>query len=499
VNTFIDVLILVFYILPSALLMLFGLNLYFSLFLCTIRLKRARHDLTRITSHFQTKCRLEDLPHVVTQIPVYNELNVVERSMRAAAEMIYPKGRHTVQVLDDSTDETKALIDRVALELQEKGHDVQVVRRIRREGFKAGALSYGMKTTTAKFFAIFDADFVPPRDFLVRTMQILVVKPEIGMVQARWGHLNEQTSILTLAQGMGIDTHFAVEQPARAWNNLFMTFNGTAGVWRRAAIEDAGNWQSDTLTEDMDLSYRSQLAGWKPYFLSDLVVEGEIPENINAFKAQQFRWAKGSIQTAIKLLPRIYRAPCSLIAKIEATFHMMYYGIYPLMVCIALLTLPVYTVVKLPVASLAFTIFSVILVGTAFAPTVLFVASQIMLKKQGWKKLYFLPVLLALGIGVAISNSRAVMEAIFGIKSEFIRTPKKGAKSKRFYATNFSYGAIVELLAGAYCFMTFQFFLDSHHYMAIPYLLINGMGFTVVGLLSVWHFFNELRWARSVE
>ncbi|MFH0880941.1 MAG: glycosyltransferase [Lentisphaerota bacterium] len=486
-----DYLLLISYIVPSLLLMFFGLNLYFSLGLCLRRLGKARKEVTCVADDFQLQHTETDLPHVVTQLPVYNEINVVERAMRAAAAMSYPKGRHTIQVLDDSTDDTRDLVDRIANELNAAGHDFQVVRRTHREGFKAGALSYGMEVTDAQFFAIFDADFVPPVDFLMRTVPVLVMKKEIGLVQARWGHLNEKSSFLTIAQGLGIDAHFAVEQPARAWNNLFMTFNGTAGLWRKQAIIDAGGWQNDTLTEDMDLSYRSQLAGWKPFFISDLVVEGEIPDNINAFKIQQFRWAKGSIQTAIKLLPRVFRSDFSWLAKMEAFFHMTYYGIFPLMVWVALLTLPIYRLIHLSLSSLAFTLLSVLLAGSAMAPPVLCVAAQLILKKEGWKKLIYFPALLALGIGIAISNSRAVIEAVLGIKSAFIRTPKKGQNAFRLYNLRFSYGVILELLVGLYCFGAFAYFLHIHNYMAIPYLLINGLGFTIVGLLSIWHFVNQ--------
>ena len=487
------------YAIPSALLMLFGLNLYFSLFLCLLRLRKARKDTDSVTTDFFFHYKEMDLPKVVTQIPVYNEYNVIERSMRAAAAMLYPQGRHVIQVLDDSTDETRALVDRVALELRAAGHDIQVVRRSMRTGFKAGALSHGMSLTDAGFFSIFDADFIPPQEFLMRTVPVLLMKKNVGLVQARWGHVNERASLLTFAQGLGIDAHFAVEQPARAWNNLFMTFNGTAGLWRREAIEDAGGWENDTLTEDMDLSYRSQLAGWKPFFLPDLVVEGEIPENINAFKVQQFRWAKGSIQTAIKLLPRVFRSDFPLLAKLEAFFHMTYYAIFPLMVWVALLTLPVYSTFSFSLSSPALMGLSMLLAVTAMAPPVLCVAAQLILRKDGWKKLLSFPVLLALGIGIAVSNTRAVFEAVLGIRSEFVRTPKKGEMSHQKYRMRLSSVVVLEILAALYCFGTFAYFIGEQAYSVIPYLFINGLGFSIVGGLSIWHFLNESRAVSEVK
>lgn len=494
-NAVLDTLLTLAYLTPTLILMLFGLNMYFTLFLCMFRMKNHRGQEEKIHSEFRSMYSEHDFPEVVTQIPLYNEFNVAERIIRAAAAMEYPAGRHTVQVLDDSTDETRLLVDRVADDLRQAGHRVQVLRREVREGFKAGALAYGMGKTSAGYFAIFDADFVPPKDFLLRMMPVLMVKPHVGVAQARWGHLNEQSSLLTLAQGIGIDAHFAIEQPARAWNNLFMNFNGTAGIWRRRAIDEAGGWQYDTLTEDMDLSYRTQLAGWKVFFLSDLVVDGEIPEDINAFKAQQFRWAKGSIQTAIKLLPSIFRSRHSWLAKIEATFHLTYYGIYPLMLCVALLAWPFYSLSNLHFGTPLFVLLSNILGFTALAPTLVCAVSQNLLHPRGWRRIRYFPMLLSLGIGIAVTNSRAVLEALLRIPSEFVRTPKKGSRIMRRYQARLSFGAVLELVLGAYCFVTLVVLMEAHKYLALPYLFINAAGFTAVGLMSVFHFIGKLQWS----
>jgi len=494
-HTTFEYILLLAYCIPALILMLFGLNLYFTLFLSTIRRRSAARELNCIMNEFQATAADRKLPRVVTQIPVYNEFNVIERVVRAAAAMDYPAGRHTVQILDDSNDRTRERIDRVAAELRAQGRDVQVLRRGERVGYKAGALAHGMRQTDADFFAIFDADFVPPADFLMRTIPVLLARPKVGVVQARWGHLNEKASLLTIAQGIGIDAHFAVEQPARAWNNLFMNFNGTAGVWRRQAIEAAGGWQHDTLTEDMDLSYRAQLAGWKPFYIPDLVVEGEIPENINAYKTQQFRWAKGSIQTAIKLLPRIFRSDRSWVAKLEAVFHMTYYGVYPLMVTVILLALPVYRMVDIPITSITFALLSALLVVTTLAPPLICAISQTILHRQGIRKLRYFPVLLTLGIGLAICNSRAVLEALMGIKSGFIRTPKKGDLLARVYRARLSWDTLLELALAGYCLFMLVVFLAAHKYLAIPWVLVNAAGFMMVAMLSIWHFVIERRWA----
>lgn len=261
-------------------------------------------------------------PEVVTQIPLYNEANVATRIMRAAARMEYP-GRHAIQVLDDSDDETRETVDRVAMELRREGKNVEVLRRPNRQGFKAGALAYGMEGCRAPFLAVFDADFVPEPDFLMRTVPFFFGDPVTGFVQGRWTFLNEADSLLTRAQGMGLDSHFAIEQDARSSHPaFFMNFNGTAGVWRRAAIESAGGWSAETLTEDLDLSYRVQLAGWRGVFLNDLPVPGELPARFSGFKSQQFRWAKGSMQTAVKLFPTLWCSNLPVTAKAEAFFHL---------------------------------------------------------------------------------------------------------------------------------------------------------------------------------
>jgi len=488
-----EIVLLVVYFVPALILMAFGLNLYLMVLLFARRRHRLRKRVDSLMREFESNFRTEDLPTVVTQIPVYNEATVVERAMRAAAAMEYPRGLHIVQVLDDSNDETREIVDRVAAELRAANRDVRVLRRAQRTGFKAGALEAGMRAVDAQFFAIFDADFVPPVDFLMRTVPILLVRDEIGLVQARWGHLNANSSLVTRAQGVGIDGHFSIEQPARAWNRLFMNFNGTAGLWRRRAIEEAGGWQHDTLTEDMDLSYRSQLEGWKPFYLIDLVVPAEIPEDINAFKSQQFRWAKGSIQTAIKLMPRVWASPFPLFAKVQAFLHMTHYASHVLMLWMALLALPVLAFTSFALSKLAVAFLLLFVIGSTLAPTALYAVSQCCLYDGGWRRLRYLPMLMSIGVGIAISNSRAVIEALVGKPSSFVRTPKRGESSRRRYSVGASVLPGIELAVGIYCFLSLIYYLDAHRYFLGPFLLIYACGFTLVGGLSLLHRLESLR------
>ncbi len=492
-----ETLLLACYFIPAGLLLIFGLNLYYTLGLFMLKFRSHSGEEASIQAEMEQRFKTTDLPPVVTQIPLFNEYNVAERVLRAVAAMDYPAGRHTIQALDDSTDDTRTIVDRVAAELKAQGHDIQVIRRSNRIGFKAGALNNGMNYTQAQFFAIFDADFVPPRDFLKRTVAVMLTRPEVGVVQARWGHLNANQSFVTRAQGIGIDSHFAIEQPARAWNALFMNFNGTAGLWRRQAIADAGGWEYDTLTEDMDLSYRSQLAGWKPFFLFNLVVPAELPDNINAFKVQQFRWAKGSMQTAIKLLPRIFRSNFPIRAKIQSFFHMTHYMIHPLMVCVAVMALPMLHYTRFRYSTMALIIVFALLIVSTLAPMILYVISQQILYPKSWKRLRFLPFLTSLGIGIAISNSRAVFEAITGKQTEFVRTPKKGDHSAHNYKVKRSYEAFFEILLGVYCFATFFSFIGAQKFLIVPFLFLYAWGFSVVGILSMYHYLQANRPAKA--
>jgi cellulose synthase/poly-beta-1,6-N-acetylglucosamine synthase-like glycosyltransferase len=362
-------------------------------------------------------------PRVTVQLPIYNERYVAGRLIDAVARLDYPRDRLEVQVLDDSTDDTSELVaERVAF-WRARGLDLQHVRRGTRDGFKAGALAEGLTRASGELLAVFDADFVPAPDFLARVVPQFV-DPGVGVVQARWEHLNRDSSLLTRAQAILLDGHFVIEQAARAAAGCFFNFNGTAGIWRRQAIVEAGGWSQDTLTEDLDLSYRAQLAGWRFRFLSEVTVPAELPVDVHAFKRQQFRWAKGSIQTARKLLRRLLAAPLPWRVKLEATIHLTNNASYPLMVLLALLLFPAMWL-RREVAPGRWLAFDVpMFLGATAAVVVFYLASQAIAVGDWRRTLRVLPAVLGLGIGLAVNNARAVLEGLFQDGGVFERTPK---------------------------------------------------------------------------
>jgi len=389
-------------------------------------------------------------------------------------------------VLDDSTDETSGLIDRVVKELRNEGKNVTVIRRVDRSGFKAGALNAGLDHSDAPLIAIFDSDFVPNPDFLRRSVPQLVEQPDVGLVQARWGHLNADESWLTRSLAIGIDGHFGVEQPARAWNQLYLNFNGTAGVWRRQAIEDAGGWEADTLTEDMDLSYRAQLNGWRIHYLFDVAVPAELPNTFAAFKSQQFRWAKGSIQTAIKLLPRVMKAPGSRFKKVQSIFHLTHYYIHICMVSLAVLALPLLGAQKAAPSAWVWVIVSLPILFSTFGPSLLYVVSQYALDPvRARKQLPYLPGLILIGFGISLSNARAVVEALTRRKTEFVRTPKRGVHSLKHYALPRNTMPWFEVSLGLYCLMTLFLALALDRPALGPFILVYIIGYLMVGGCSI--------------
>ena len=497
-NTFLLYAMFVVYVIAGVGLVIYGFSCYYSIYLF---LKNSRH--TRLTDRknilkFYREHSINELPQVTTQLPVFNEANCVERLLEAVCAIDYPKDKHEIQVLDDSTDECYEVAKKKVAELAAKGYDIKLIHRTNRAEYKAGALKEAMAIAKGEFLAIFDADFVPEKDFLLKTIPYLVMDKQIGLVQGRWGHLNRTESGLTLAQSIGIDGHFVVEQSARSWGKLFMNFNGTAGVWRKQAIYDGGGWEGDTLTEDMDLSYRSQLAGWKMKFVFDVIVPAELPNDINAFKAQQFRWAKGSIQTAIKILPRVLKAKVPLRVKIGAILHTTHYSIHPCMLFTALCAWPLLAFFD-PVAHIpnwGYTVgFSFIFLA-AIAPSVLYFVAQRCSGYTGWKiRLLSLPILMALGVGIAVSNSRAVFSAVIGSKGSFVRTPKSGGskkKAKSHYAQKFPWQAVIELGVGVYCIFGLLEYIGAQKFIIGPFLALYAVGFLSVGVLSFMHYISNL-------
>ncbi len=422
-------------------------------------------------------------PDVVTQLPIYNEANVAARVIRAAAAMDYP-GCHTVQVLDDSDDKTREVVDAVAAELRVAGTVVEIVRRATRTGYKAGALAYGMEQCGAPFMAVFDADFVPPRDFLLRTVPVFSADASAGFVQGRWTFLNERDSMLTRAQGIGLDSHFAIEQSARSSHPaMFMNFNGTAGIWRRSAIEDAGGWSAATLTEDLDLSYRVQLAGWRGHYVNDLPVPGELPPTFAAYKSQQFRWAKGSMQTAVRLLPSIYRSDLPWIGKIEAFFHLTHYAVHPLLLLVVILA-PLLAFAGGGVALPG--IVGWILLLAAFAPTFFYAAGQALLHRDWPLRLLRLPALTLAGMGLAAANARAIIEALIGHRSAFIRTPKRGDHESLQYQVKFPVPPVFEFALGLYALVGVWFAWQAGHAGIAHFGLLAAASFLYMGGWSLW-------------
>jgi len=427
------------------------------------------------------------LPTVTTQLPIFNEMNVVERLIDAVAAFQYPEGCHEIQVLDDSTDETCTIVAVKVRQLQQRGHDIHHIRRNNREGYKAGALREGLARARGEFVAIFDADFVPSPEFLLQSMPFFIDRPQLGLVQARWGHINKHESWVTRLQAIGINGHFMVEQGARSANQLFMNFNGTAGVFRKTAILDAGNWQGDTLTEDMDLSYRLQLRGWGCRYLADLVAPAEIPRDLNAFKSQQFRWAKGSTQTLIKLMPRIWQSSFRPFAKFQAFMHMSHYIIHPLMLTLAIIA-PFLLLQKTPfLTGIGLFSFGGLLLLSCTGPSRMYLVAERALGRPYLHTLRLLPFMVCFGCGLAVNNSRAVIEALVGKSSPFVRTPKSGNRVRKVYPITKNPLIYVELLIGTWCLFGMGLYFHSRHFLIGHFMLIYAAGFLYIGGLSWWH------------
>jgi cellulose synthase/poly-beta-1,6-N-acetylglucosamine synthase-like glycosyltransferase len=439
---------------------------------------------------------LREFPPVTIQLPIYNEMYVADRLIDAVCDMTYPRELLEIQVLDDSTDETTEIAELAVRRHAARGFNISYLHRVDRRGYKAGALEAGLKVARGQFIAIFDADFIPPKDFLIRTLPHLVSNDKVGMVQARWGHINHHYSLLTQIQSILLDAHFVLEHGGRNRAGCFFNFNGTAGVWRRTAIEDAGGWQHDTLTEDLDLSYRAQLLGWKFVFLPDLVSPAEVPVEMNSFKSQQHRWAKGSIQTCMKLLPRILRSKQPLAVKAEAFFHLSANFNYLLMSLLSILMFPAMYVRY----NMGWTEMLLIDIPLFAAATLsvcnFYIVSQRELYPDWRSRLKYLPFLMSIGIGLCVNNTRAVLEAVFGRQSEFTRTPKYGIEREsdewvgKKYHQNVGVQPIIELALGLYFTGTVFYALMNQIYGTVPFLMLFQIGFLYTGLLSIFQQFS---------
>jgi len=440
----------------------------------------------------------EQLPKVTVQLPIFNELYVVERLLKSVAALDYPRDLLQVQVLDDSTDETTEIAAKRVAELKSAGLDIELLHRIDRTGFKAGALEQGMASCKGEFVLILDADFVPAPDMLRKTVHYFT-DPKIGMIQTRWGHLNRTYSLLTRVQAMFLDGHLLLEQTARSRAGRFFNFNGTAGLWRRSCIEDAGGWQHDTLTEDLDLSYRAQLNGWRFVFLPNLVTPAELPVDMNGFKSQQHRWTKGSIQTCIKLLPAVWKAKLPLLVKFEATAHLTSNYAYLLLFFLCILMHPstgdgVFPAWKTWLVDIP------IYLSASLPAAVFYICAQRELYPKGWlKEILLLPMVLALGIGLAINNARAVIEALLGHQSEFTRTPKYGIESRTQSWKKAKYLPIktilpfIELAFAIYFSYLLGFAVSQFQWLNAGFLSLFLVGFAYVALCSLAQWMPNLR------
>jgi len=433
---------------------------------------------------------LDPVPVVTIQLPLYNEMYVADRLIESVCRIDYPRERLEIQVLDDSTDETCGIAELAVRRFAAEGIDIKYLHRTDRRGFKAGALEAGLRTARGEFVAIFDADFIPTADFLTRLMPHFR-DPRIAMVQARWGHINQDYSLLTKIQSILLDGHFVLEHGGRNRSGRFFNFNGTAGIWRRAAIDDSGGWQHDTLTEDLDLSYRAQLRGWRFVFAPDVIAPAEVPVEMNAFKSQQFRWAKGSIQTCRKLLPRILRADLPLGVKAEAFFHLTANFNYPFMCVLSVLMFPA-MVIRYNMGWYEMLLIDVPLFFAAtFSVCNFYMVCQREIHTDWITRIKYLPFLMSIGIGLSINNTRAVIEAILNKQSDFTRTPKYRIEGDgdewvgKKYRQSVAVQPLIELALGLYFTSTVFYALANQIYGTVPFLVLFQIGFLYTGLLSI--------------
>ncbi|MEE8255509.1 MAG: cellulose synthase family protein [Nitrosopumilaceae archaeon] len=467
------------FIIAAILITAYTCNFYYLAFLSGRR--KERLDIVQI-----------DAPTITIQLPIYNEKYVAARLVDAVCAMDYPKEKMQIMILDDSDDETVELLENLVNKHQKNGYDIVHVRRGTRKGYKAGALKHAMKFTNTEFVAIFDADFIPPKWYLKKAIPYFA-KPNIGLIQCRWGHLNENYSALTQAQALSLDFHFLIEQRAKSNSHLFMNFNGTAGIWRKECIDDAGGWHTATLVEDLDLSYRAQMKGWKCLFVPNIVVDAELPVQMNGAKRQQFRWAKGSIQCAVKLLFDILvKRKIAIEAKLQVFVQLTRHIVFPLML-IQFLTLPIllasdvnlYIVSVLPALTIA--------AYLAMGPGAYLLVIHRMYKKNWKYKAKALPYLLIYSIGMSVNNTIAVFDAVLGKKNEFLRTPKYGIIKKtddwrdKAYNLPFTKTTLLEIFFGIYGIMGIFIAIFSNNPIFVPIIALHVIGFFYISFQSISH------------
>jgi len=477
-----DMALLIPYFIVLILLAFYGLHRYQLVYMYY----RNRRNKTTEPTH-----RFSELPRVTIQLPIFNEQFVVDRLVDAICRLEYPREKLEIQLLDDSTDETVEVAQGVVDRYSAMGYAITYIHRDNRSGYKAGALQHGMQQAKGELIAIFDADFVPAEDWLMRVVHFFA-DPKIGMVQTRWTHLNRHYSFLSEVEAILLDGHFVLEHGGRSRSNLFFNFNGTAGMWRRKAIEEAGGWQHDTLTEDTDLSYRAQLKGWKFLYLEDVECPAELPVEMTAFKTQQARWAKGLIQCALKDLPLVLKSDVPRRVKMEAWYHLTANISYPLMIVLSTLLLPAMIIrfyqgwfqmlyIDLP-----------LFLASTFSISSFYLVSQKELFPRTWLRTFlYLPLLMALGIGLTITNTKAVLEALFGKQTAFARTPKYRVVAKSDkprtakYRKRLGWIPWAELGIGAYFAATVYYAMANENYITVPFLSLFVVGYWCTGLMSL--------------
>jgi cellulose synthase/poly-beta-1,6-N-acetylglucosamine synthase-like glycosyltransferase len=501
-----DISILIPYFVVMVILAFYGLHRYQLVWLYYRNKRKAAHS-----SEPPARFAEDDLPFITVQLPIYNEQFVIDRLIDACCRLDYPRDRFEIQVLDDSTDETVLVAESIVQRYAAGGvrgpegqealppQPIVYLHRTNRRGFKAGALEEGLYVAKGVLVAIFDADFVPPPTWL-RQVVDQFTDPHIGMAQTRWTHLNRNYSFLTQVEAILLDGHFVLEHGGRSRSGVFFNFNGTAGMWRRQAIDEAGGWQHDTLTEDTDLSYRAQLKGWKFKYLQDVECPAELPIEMTAFKTQQARWAKGLIQTSKKILPSVFRSDAPFHTKIEAWYHLTANISYPLMIVLSTLLMPAMIIRSwqgpLQMCLIDLPLF---MASTMSISSFYLVCQKELFPGRWYKTFIYLPFLMSLGIGLTITNSKAVFEALFGIKSAFTRTPKyrvmkKGEKAQaKKYRKRLGIIPWIEILIGCYFAATVWYAVTTENYFTVPFLLLFLLGYWYTGLLSLFQGLFERR------
>lgn len=472
------------------------------IFSLTILFIFSSHGFSMIYYYFKTyKKRIEDFsekdfilnnfPHVTVQLPLFNEKYVVKRLINAVLRLEYPKDKLEIQILDDSNDETKDIVDEHIKKFIDAGYDIKHIHRTNRKGYKAGALREGLNIAKGEFIAIFDADFIPRKKFLLRTLPYFNKDSKIGLVQTRWEHLNREYSLITKTEAIALDGHFVIEQAVRNRAGFFINFNGTGGIWKKECILDAGNWEADTLTEDLDLSYRAQMKGWKFIYLINFTSPAELPSEINSLKSQQFRWTKGAIETAKKIFPRVIKSNLPLKMKVQSFIHLCSNIAYPFILLAGILNLPVILIKETGQYDDVFRFMS-FFIFAFISSFIFYLYSQKDVYPDWQKRIIYFPVFMAGSMGLSVNNTKAVIEGLINKKSEFVRTPKfkimhkhDSWKDKKYITKKIQITTLIEAVLAVYCFAGIVISIINAQIAAIPFQLMFFSGFSLISYLSI--------------